>query len=69
MRRSAGGALAPGAGFEGGRPLGLRREVGGATGIANWEMSDSLRLTAITAEFASVRHRSANKINKDAAKF
>lgn len=47
--RNSGAALAPGAGFEGGRPLGLRREVGGITGIANWEWSDSLRLTSITA--------------------
>ncbi|WP_375288683.1 TonB-dependent receptor [Sphingomonas sp.] len=47
--RNSGAALAPGAGFEGGRPLGLRREVGGATGIANWEFSDALRLTSITA--------------------
>lgn len=47
--RNSGAALAPGAGFEGGRPLGLRREVGGATGIVNWPVSDALRLTSITA--------------------
>lgn len=47
--RNSGAALAPGAGFEGGRPLGLRREVGGVTGLANWELSDALRLTSITA--------------------
>lgn len=46
---NSGAALAPGAGFLGGRPLGLRREVGGATGIANYQFNDALRLTAITA--------------------
>ena len=46
---NSGAALAPGAGFEGGRPLGLRREVGGVTGIANWRFTDQVRLTAITA--------------------
>ncbi|RDE07257.1 TonB-dependent receptor [Sphingomonas aracearum] len=47
--RNSGAALAPGAGFEGGRPLGLRREVGGATGLVNWDLGTNLRLTSITA--------------------
>ncbi|SOB87267.1 Outer membrane receptor proteins, mostly Fe transport [Sphingomonas guangdongensis] len=47
--RNSGAALAPGAGLEGGRPLGLRREVGGITGIATWDFSPALRLTSITA--------------------
>lgn len=47
--RNSGAALAPGAGFEGGRPLGLRREVGGVTGLANWDLGTGLRLTSITA--------------------
>ncbi|RYY23118.1 MAG: TonB-dependent receptor [Sphingomonadales bacterium] len=47
--RNSGAALVAGAGFEGDRPLGLRREVGGLTGIANWDLNDSVRLTSITA--------------------
>ena len=47
--RNSAAALAPHAGFEGGRPFGLRREVGGVTGILGWQVSDALRLTSITA--------------------
>jgi outer membrane receptor protein involved in Fe transport len=47
--RNSGAALAAGAGFEDGRPLGLKREVGGVTGLFNWTLSDTLRLTSITA--------------------
>lgn len=47
--RNSGAALAPAAGFEGGRPLGLRREVGGFTAIGTWDFSPALRLTSITA--------------------
>jgi outer membrane receptor protein involved in Fe transport len=47
--RNSGAALAPGEGFEDGRRLGLKREVGGATGILNWKLNDTLRLTSITA--------------------
>lgn len=47
--RNSGAALAPGAGFEGGRPLGLRREVGGVTGLADWDVGGNLKLTSITA--------------------
>jgi iron complex outermembrane recepter protein len=48
-RRTSGAALAPGAGFEGGRPLGLKRQVGGATAIATVELAEALKLTSITA--------------------
>lgn len=44
---NTGAALAPGAGFEGGKPLGLDRDVWGVTGIANYEISDNLALNAI----------------------
>lgn len=47
--RNSGAALAPGAGFEDGRPLGLRREVGGVTGFATLHLADGLQLTSITA--------------------
>ena len=47
--RNSGAALVPGAGFEGGRPLGLRREVGGVTGLANFDIGGDLKLTSITA--------------------
>ena len=47
--RNSGAALAPGAGFEDNRPLGLRREVGGVTGLATLHLSDAVRLTSITA--------------------
>lgn len=47
--RNSAAALAPGAGFEGGKALGLDRQVWGITGIANLELTDRLTLTSITA--------------------
>lgn len=47
--RDSGAALAPHAGFEDGRGLGLDREVWGVTGIARAELADALTLTSITA--------------------
>jgi outer membrane receptor protein involved in Fe transport len=47
--RNSAAALAPGASFEGGLPLGLEREVGGVTGIVNWNLNDTLKLTSVTA--------------------
>ncbi|SFR77310.1 TonB-dependent receptor [Sphingomonas jatrophae] len=47
--RNSGAALAPGAGFEDGRRLGLDREVWGFTGIARYAFSDTVALTSITA--------------------
>ena len=47
--RNSGAALAPSAGFEGGRALGLTREVGGLTAIAAIDLGGSLTLTSITA--------------------
>ena len=44
-----GAALAPGAGFEGGKDLGLDREVWGVTGLAKVEMSPAFTLNSITA--------------------
>lgn len=44
-----GAALAPGAGFEGGRELGLDRSVGGVTGIVRAELTDQFSLTSISA--------------------
>ncbi|HWT50755.1 MAG TPA: TonB-dependent receptor [Caulobacter sp.] len=41
--------LAPGAGFEGGKPLGLDRKVYGLTALAEYRLSDSLTLSSITA--------------------
>jgi len=41
--------LSPGAGFEGGAPLGLDRKVYGLTALAEYEISDSLTLSSITA--------------------
>jgi len=46
---NSGAALAPGAGFEGGAPLGLNREVWGVTGIVRAELSDNFTLTSISA--------------------
>lgn len=48
-RRNSGAALAPGAGFENGRALGLDREVWGVTGIAALDLGKGVRLTSITA--------------------
>lgn len=47
--RNSGAALAPGAGFEGGKPLGLDRQVWGVTGIANLKLDDRFTLTSTTA--------------------
>lgn len=47
--RTSGAALAPSAGFEGGRDLGLDREVGGITGIARVDLGGGFALTSITA--------------------
>lgn len=44
-----GAALAPGAGFEGGRDLGLDREVWGITGLVKAELSPAFTLNSITA--------------------
>ena len=44
-----GAALAPGAGFEGGKDLGLDREVWGITGLAKAELSPAFTLNSITA--------------------
>ncbi|USQ96728.1 TonB-dependent receptor [Caulobacter sp. RL271] len=41
--------LSAGAGFEGGKPLGLDRKVYGLTALAEYEISDSLTLSSITA--------------------
>jgi outer membrane receptor protein involved in Fe transport len=45
--RNSGAALAPGANFEQGRPLGVDRNVWGVTGIANYDLSSTLSLNAI----------------------
>lgn len=45
--RNSGAALAPGANFEQGRPLGVDRDVWGVTGIANYDLSSNLSLNAI----------------------
>ncbi|CAN5133125.1 TonB-dependent receptor [soil metagenome] len=44
-----GAALTPGADFDGGKSLGLDREVWGVTGIVSWKLSDSLTLNSTTA--------------------
>lgn len=49
---SSGATLAPGAGFEGGAPLGLERKVYGVTLLAEYKISDSLTLSSITASRA-----------------
>ncbi len=41
--------LSPGAGFEGGKPLGLDRKVYGLTALAEYKLTDSLTLSSITA--------------------
>jgi outer membrane receptor protein involved in Fe transport len=60
-----GAALAPGAGFEGGRPLGLDREVWGVTGIVRARLSDAFTLTSISAyrEFDSLEIFDADGIS------
>ncbi|MDR6627368.1 TonB-dependent receptor [Caulobacter segnis] len=49
---SSAATLAPGAGFEGGAPLGLERKVYGVTALAEYKISDSLTLSSITASRA-----------------
>ncbi|HWW11946.1 MAG TPA: TonB-dependent receptor, partial [Brevundimonas sp.] len=44
-----GGALTPSALFDGGKQLGLHREVWGVTGLARIDLSDSLTLTSTSA--------------------
>ena len=44
-----GAALAPGAGFEGGKPLGLDRWVWGVTGLIKAEINDAFTLNSVTA--------------------
>jgi outer membrane receptor protein involved in Fe transport len=44
-----GAALAPAAGFEGGRPLGLDRKVWGVSGLIKAELNDAFTLNSITA--------------------
>jgi iron complex outermembrane receptor protein len=46
---SSGATLSPGAGFEGGKPLGLDRKVYGLTALAEFKINDSLSLSSITA--------------------
>jgi outer membrane receptor protein involved in Fe transport len=47
--RNSGAALAPAAGFEGGKPLGLNREVWGVTGLATLTLGGGFALTSISA--------------------
>ncbi|MDQ8755641.1 TonB-dependent receptor [Sphingosinicella sp. LHD-64] len=60
-----GAALAPGAGFENGRELGLDREVWGVTGIIRAGLTDNFSLTSITAyrEFDSLEIFDADGIS------
>jgi outer membrane receptor protein involved in Fe transport len=44
-----GAALAPGAGFEGGKPLGLDRWVWGVSGLIKAELNDAFTLNSVTA--------------------
>jgi iron complex outermembrane recepter protein len=44
-----GAALAPGAGFEGGKPLGLDRWVWGVSGLIKAEINDAFTLNSVTA--------------------
>ena len=44
-----GAALTPGANFDGGKTLGLDREVYGVTGLVRYDLSDSLTLNSTTA--------------------
>jgi len=60
-----GAALTPRADFDGGRNLGLDREVWGVTGIGEWAFTPSLTLTSITAhrEFDSYETFDADGIS------
>lgn len=44
-----GAALTPGATFDGGKTLGLDREVWGVTGLVKWDLSPSMTLNSTTA--------------------
>jgi len=46
---SDGAALTPGTNIDGGRTLGIEREVWGVTGLARYDLSDSLTLNSVTA--------------------
>lgn len=63
--RNSGAALAPGANFEHGKPLGLDRDVWGVTGITNYDFSDKLSLNAIGSyrEFAGIEVFDADGIS------
>jgi outer membrane receptor protein involved in Fe transport len=60
-----GAALAPGAGFEGGKPLGLDRDVWGVTGLVDLELGEAFTLTSISAyrEFDSLEVFDADGIS------
>ncbi|HEV7228422.1 TonB-dependent receptor [Brevundimonas sp.] len=60
-----GAALTPRADFDGGKELGLDREVWGVTGIGEWAFTPSLTLTSITAhrEFDSYETFDADGIS------
>ncbi|HTU09636.1 MAG TPA: TonB-dependent receptor [Allosphingosinicella sp.] len=62
---NTGAALVAGAGFDGGAPLGLDREVWGVTGIVRAGLSDDFTLTSITAyrEFDGVEILDADGIS------
>jgi outer membrane receptor protein involved in Fe transport len=62
---NTGATLAPGAGFEGGAPLGLDRKVWGVTGIVRAELSDDFTLTSISAyrEFDGIEILDADGIS------
>jgi outer membrane receptor protein involved in Fe transport len=62
---NTGAALAPGAGFESGAPLGLDRQVWGVTGIVRAELSDNFTLTSISAyrEFDGIEILDADGIS------
>ncbi len=63
--RNSGAALAAGPGFENGKPLGLDRDVWGATGIANYKFNDALALNAIGSyrKFAGIEIFDADGIS------
>jgi iron complex outermembrane recepter protein len=60
-----GATLAPGAGFEGGRDLGLDRKVYGVTGLLRAELNDNFTLNSVTAyrEFHSLEIFDADGIS------
>ncbi|MFC3711020.1 TonB-dependent receptor [Sphingoaurantiacus capsulatus] len=60
-----GAALAPGAGFEGGKALGLDRDVWGVTGLVDLKLGDAFTLASISAyrEFDSLEVFDADGIS------